>query len=447
MTRIGDDCFKTDGRVLVVPGWLEVYGRKPGVAGDKDELVAANSGESAATDTIESQQKETKPPARYNDSTLLSAMETAGKRVEDEELREAMSERGLGTPATRANIIEGLIRQKYLFRHEINRRDLVVSNKGLALFDQLQEIGIDALSSPEMTGDWEQKLKMMEKGQLQRDEFMEEIKGMTKTIVGQTKEYTEELVNRVFPDLEVVCPECGATELKQTDGVFECKNPECSFRLKKHIASHELTEEQAKDLITNLKVGPIDTFKNRFGAQFAAELTLEKAKRVWKVNFKFEGDEEREEELKNLSDDMIICEAPILDGSDELIPVYETDRAYLCPKMATKKDERGVRVGKTILSRDITTDEVVKLFVDGKTDLLPDFVSKKKGRKFSAHLTLDRESGKVGFEFAPPKKKAAKKKKSEEKPVKKKAAKKKAGKKKATKKKVAKKKKKKSDDE
>ena len=122
ITRIGEDSFKTDGRVLVVPGWLEVYGRKPGVAGDKDELVAARDGEPASARPVESQQKETKPPARYNDSTLLSAMETAGKRVDDEELREAMSERGLGTPATRANIIEGLIRQKYLFRHEINRR-------------------------------------------------------------------------------------------------------------------------------------------------------------------------------------------------------------------------------------------------------------------------------------------------------------------------------------
>ena len=187
ITRIGEDSFKTDGRVLVVPGWLEVYGRKPGVAGDKDELVASTTGESANASPVESQKKETKPPARYNDSTLLSAMETAGKRVDDEELREAMSERGLGTPATRANIIEGLIRQKYLFRHELNRRDLVVSNKGLALFDQLNDIGIDTISSPEMTGEWEHKLKMMERGELRRDEFMGEIKGLTKHIVEQTR--------------------------------------------------------------------------------------------------------------------------------------------------------------------------------------------------------------------------------------------------------------------
>jgi DNA topoisomerase III len=442
VTRIGDDSFKTDGRVLVVPGWLEVYGRKPGVAGDKDELVAAKDGEPANASPVESQQKETKPPARYNDSTLLSAMETAGKRVDDEELREAMSERGLGTPATRANIIEGLIRQKYLFRHELNRRDVVVSNKGLALFDQLQEIGIDTLQSPEMTGEWEHKLKMMERGELEREAFMDEIKSLTVDLVEQTRDFTNELVNRDFPDLEATCPECSGKVMKQTDGVYECKNPECSFRLKKHIASHEITETEARELITNRQVGPIETFKNRFGAQFTAELKLEKAKRSWKVNFVFEGDSEREDELKNLSEEQLLCEVPILDGADELVKVYETERAFLAPKMATKKDERGVRLSKTILQKEIPTDQAFKLFMEGKTDLMPDFVSKKKGRKFAAHLTLDRATGKIGFEFAPPKKKAeggktAKKSKAT---TKKAAAKKKPAKKKTVKKKTAKKK-------
>ena len=445
ITRIGEDAFKTDGRVLVVPGYLEVYGRKPGVAGDKDELVAAQDGESANATKVDVNENETKPPARYNDATLLSAMETAGKRVDDEELREAMSERGLGTPATRANIIEGLIRQKYVFRHEHNYRDLVVSNKGLAMVKLLKQIGIDTLGSPEMTGEWEYKLKQMEAGKLNRSEFMEEIKGMTRSIVKQTKDFTDEIVNRVFPDLEAPCPECKATSHRQTDGVFECKDPECGFRLKKHIASHELTESQARELMTNLKVGPIETFKNRFGAPFAAELILEKPKRVWKVGFVFEGDSERDDELKNLSDDQILCKAPILDGAEELINVYETPRAYLAPDMAKKKDERGVRISKTILQREIPSDQALKLFVEGKTDLIPGFIS-KKGRKFAAHLTLDRVSGKLGWEFAAPKKKtkkgtsgddtndgnpeAAKKKK---KSTRKKAAKKKSSKKKATK--------------
>ena len=419
ITRVGEHAFLTTGKVLVVPGYLEVYGRKPGVAGDKDELVAAEDGESAKAESVETKELQTKPPARYNDSTLLSAMETAGKRVDDEALRDAMSERGLGTPATRANIIEGLISSKYLFRDEVRKSDLVVSNKGLALVDLLEEIGITTIGSPEMTGEWEHKLKQMENGALDRQSFMSEIVGLTKQIVEQTRGHKDKLESRKFDDLKVTCPECGAETLRQTDGVFECykidevdKELKCSFRLKKHIASHELSEAEARQLIETKQVGPIDTFKSRFGQPFVAELTLGKEKRTWKVQFKFEGDEERDKEIENLSDDQMICEAPIVDDSDELVKVYETDRAYLAPGMAKKANERGVRIAKTILQKEIPQDQAIKLFVEGKTDLMPGFIS-KKGRKFSAHLLLDRKTGKLNWEFAPRKKKAAKKSKGE----------------------------------
>ena len=454
VTRYQQDTFRTDGRILVVPGYLTVYGRTAGAAADKDELVAVVDGESATNTEIELRSKETQPPARYNDSSLLSAMETAGKRVDDEELRGAMSERGLGTPATRAAIIENLIRQKYLFRHELSKRDLVVSNKGLALMDQLEEIGIEALSSPEMTGNWEYKLKQMEQGKLTRANFMAEIKDMTKKIVEQTKSFHDEIVNRPFDDLHAPCPECDSQVHRQTDGVFECRNPECKFRLKKHIASHELTEQEARDLMANKLIGPISDFKSRFGQPFEAELTLAKEKKTWKVGFKFEGDDRREEELKNLTEEMIICQAKQSDDSDVMIPIYENENAFLAPDMATKVDERGVRISKTILKREIPTDQGIKLFVEGKTDLMPGFLS-KKGRKFAAHLTIDREKGKLGFEFAPRKskkktegddsdakatKKRAKKKATKKKAAKKKTTKKKAAKKKAAKKKAAKKK-------
>lgn len=442
ITRIEQDSFLTAGRILVVSGYLEVYGRKPGAAADKDELVFVADGEAADNVNIELRANETKPPARFNDSTLLSAMETAGKRVDDEELRDAMSERGLGTPATRAAIIENLIHQKYLFRHELNKRELVVSNKGMALVDLLDEIGITTLGSPEMTGGWEFKLKEMEAGRLSKDLFMNEIVELTNGIVAQTKKYTDEKVNRSFPDLHAPCPECNGQIHKQTDGVFECMNPDCAFRLKKHIASHELTQDEARELMTSRKIGPITDFKNRFGQPFEAELTIAKEKKTWKVAFVFEGDDRREEELKNLRDEQIICEAKLTDDSDQLIPIYEVENAYLAPMMATKIDERGVRISKTILKREIPTEQAVKLFVEGKTDLMPGFLS-KKGRKFAAHLTIDREKGKLGFEFAP--RKNAKKTdddgdgeskvKTVKKSTKKKTTKKKTAKKKATKKK------------
>jgi len=409
ITRIGDDAFKTDGKVLIVPGYLEVYGRKPGVAAEKDELVQALDGETAETVSIETLEKETRPPARFTDSTLLSAMETAGKRVDDDELREAMSERGLGTPATRAATIEGLIRQKYVFRNELRKSELVVSNKGLALSDLLDTIGIEELGSPEMTGEWEYKLKAMEAGDLDRTTFMNEIKAVTNSIVKQTKDYTQVLVDRVFPDLHAKCPECGKMEHKQTDGLFQCKAPECIFKVKKHIASHELTEAQAKELMEKGKVGPIETFKNRFGQPFTAELTIAKPKKVYKVSFIFEGDEEREKEVENLTPQQIICQCKLTDDSEELTAVYENEKAFLAPDMAKKKQERGVRISKTILQKEIPTEQGIKLFVEGKTDLMPGFIS-KKGRKFAAHLTIDRITGKLGFEFAPRK---AKKKKGE----------------------------------
>lgn len=457
ITRVGQDTFRTDGRVLVNPGYLEVYGRTAGAPADKDELVSVTDGEEATTVEVELKADETRPPARYNDSTLLSAMETAGRRVDDEELRDAMSERGLGTPATRAAIIENLIRQKYLFRDDRNKRDLVVSNKGLAMTDLLHDIGISTLGSPEMTGEWEYKLKQMETGQLDRQTFMNEIKNLTKSLVEQTRDYTDSIVNRPFPDLLAPCPECGGNVHKQTDGVFECYNPECKFRLKKHIASHELTEEEARTLMTEGRLGPIETFKNRFGQPFTAELTIAKKKRTWKVEFVFEGDDLREEELKSLNDDKLLCEAPTGDGSGETLKVYETERAFLAPQMATKIDERGVRISKTILQKEIPSDQAKKLFTEGKTDLMPGFIS-KKNRRFSAHLTLDPITGKLGFEFAARKTakkkegdaeaeeagkegepKAAKKKtvKKKSKATKKKTTKKKAAKKKTTKKKAA----------
>ncbi|MEM7387560.1 MAG: DNA topoisomerase, partial [Verrucomicrobiota bacterium] len=262
ITRVGEDSFLTTGKILVVPGYLEVYGRKPGVAAEKDELVRAENGTKADVLSIELKEEQTKPPARYTEATLLSAMETAGKRVDDEELKEAMSERGLGTPATRAAIIEGLIAHKYLFRHELQKRDLVVSNKGLALIDLLEDIGIESLTSPELTGEWEYKLKQMESGNLGRDDFMNEIKTLTKRIVGKTGDKMTELANRTFPDLEATCPSCQEKGLKQTDGNYECRYGDCKFRLKKYVASHEINPGEARDLLEKGRIGPFEDFKN-----------------------------------------------------------------------------------------------------------------------------------------------------------------------------------------
>ncbi len=427
ITRIDRDSFRTDGRVLVVPGYLEVYGRtasrktdpNTGEAAEENELISVRDGESANAVEVEPVKKETRPPARYNDSTLLSAMETAGKRVEDEDLRDAMSERGLGTPATRAAIIENLIYQKYVFRDEINKRDLIVSNKGMGVVDLLHELDITTLGSPEMTGEWEFKLKQMEHGKLSREQFMNEIKDLTQEIVAQAKSKISEKQNQSFPDVPIACPECENINIQQTDGTYECKNPECSFRVRKFIAGRELSVEEFSKLVGDRRIGPFEDLKNRFGQPFAAELSLIKEKKTWKINFVFEGDDRREQELRDLSDDQMICQIPRSADSEETIKVYELEGAYIVPELKTKSDPRGVRIAKTILKKEIPTDQAIKLFKEGKTDLIPGFVS-KKGRPFSAHLTLDRTTGKLGWEFAPREKKE--KAEGDTKPTKKKKA-------------------------
>lgn len=404
------DSFLTNGKTLTEPGWLAVYGRVAGVATSKDELVGVSAGETAQTESIEVEDKTTNPPARYTESTLLAAMEGAGKLIDDDELREAMSERGLGTPATRAATIEGLLRQKYIAREG---RDLNVTGKGLRLIELCEEMDIQALSSPSMTGDWEAKLNKMEKGEIERDAFMQEINQFTTEVVEKARSHMQKLVNRPFPDLEVPCPACGAARLKQTDATYECREQECDFRVSKHIAGRKLSEEEAKELFTTKALPEVDGFVSRFNKPFSAALKLAQSVSKtgklgkWKTEFVFDGDEPSNgEELK---DEHILKTIRLPDGKEAQL--YQTEKAYHVPQLKTKDAPEGFRLGKTILQKELQAGEVEKLFTEGKTPLLDGFISKRTKRPFKAHLTLDFESGKVGFEFAPrPAKKAAKKK-------------------------------------
>src|SRR5277367_3451128 len=160
ITEVVGHHFKTEGKVLVEPGWLQVYGRENN---EDASLVPVQKDEKVKTDKIAAQQLVTKPPARYNEATLLSAMEGAGKLVEDDELREAMAAKGLGTPATRAAIIEGLLGEKYLIREG---RELIPTAKAFQLMTLLRGLGVEELTAPELTGEWEYKLSQMERGNL-----------------------------------------------------------------------------------------------------------------------------------------------------------------------------------------------------------------------------------------------------------------------------------------
>jgi DNA topoisomerase-3 len=401
LTRIGQDCFKTEGRILVKPGWYEVYGRRPGVAAGKDELVPVTPGEIASVEAIEVLAEETKPPARMTEGTLLSAMEGAGKLIDDEALREAMADRGLGTPATRAATIEGLISQKYLAREG---RDLFVSGSGMRLISLVREMEIEGLYSPKLTGDWEFKLRQMEQGLLQRGDFMKEIISYTNEICTKARQAADLAKSEVFPDLKVTCPICGAPTLRQTEATYECREPECKFKAKKHIAGRLLTEPEATELFTKKFVGPLTGFRSKFNKPFEAALELDPK---FKINFVFENEDR--DGPPELTEEQLIGKAETAEGNS--YKVYATDNAYHVPEIITKKDPHGVRIGKSILQCEIPADQILKLIGTGKTDILKGFVSNRTKRKFDAYLTFEPKDGKIGFDFPPrPVKKVATKK-------------------------------------
>ena len=391
------DSFKSDGKILIKPGWMEVYGRRAGVAANKDELVGIVENEKAKALEIEVKAEMTKPPARFNEATLLSAMDGAGKLLDDEALAEAMSERGLGTPATRAAIIEGLLAQKYLAR---DGRDLHVTQNGMTLIRLVREMAIDGLSSPALTGDWEYKLRQMEQGQLRRDAFMKEIEAYTREIVQKARSHAEASKGRSFTDILAPCPRCGATELKQTDATFECRAVDCKFSIKKHIASREISMNEAQELLTKGIVGPLSGFKSRFNKPFEAALKLDDK---FKITFQF--DNEDSDSRIELTEDMLVGAATLRDGTPA--KVYQTEKAFYVPAIVTPKDKDGLRIGRSILQRELPAEEILKLLKEGKTNLLKGFVSNKTKRKFDAFLLLDPKTHKISFDFPPREPRAA----------------------------------------
>lgn len=385
ITRIDQDAFKTEGKVMRVPGWLEVYGRE--AAGEGEEaMVAAKDGESAQNEAIAVEESATRPPPHYTEATLLSTMEGAGKLVEDDELREAMSERGLGTPATRAAIIEGLINDQYIMR---NGRELIATPKGVNLIDQLGEIGVEVLTSPQMTGEWEYKLKQMEQGRLDRSTFMNEIRRLTTDVVDRTKRYALAAKSREYPDLPARCPVCGEPSLKQTDNAFQCRSQDCGFKMFKTIAGRPLSEQEAITLLTERRVGPLEGFRNRFGQEFAATLELNAEN---KVGFAFQKSEEQEKQAEALEDrGNALCPCPVCakNGRDRMI--FDTENAWICESVirgdADACKPKG-KLSKEMCQFRIPREQAVKFFTEGKTDVIDKFIS-KRGRPFAAALAAD----------------------------------------------------------
>ena len=394
ITRVEGEPFKSEGKVMVNAGWLAVYG-KEAQTDDTPTLAPVQPNETVKTIKVEVEANQTKPPARFTEATLLGAMESAGKLVEDEELREAMREKGLGTPATRAQTIEGLIYEKYVLR---NQRELQPTAKAFSLITLLRGLDIPELSSPELTGDWEFKLHNMSRGQMKREDFMKEIADMTRSIVGKAKRHESDTVPGDFGTLKVPCPKCGG-EIHENYKKFQCQK--CDFGLWKIVASRQLEIPEMEELLTNGQVGPLQGFRSKLGRPFAAVIKMGPD-----LKPEFDFGQERTEADGSVAQVDFTGQEPVGKCPKCGNRVFETAMHFVCEKTvgpAPACDFR--RIGKVILQRTIERAQVQKLLETGKTDLIEKFIS-KKGRPFKAFLVV--KDGVVGFEFEPRPARAAK---------------------------------------
>ena len=388
ITRVEREPFKSEGKVMVNAGWLAVYGKEAAESDDTPSLVPVKPNETVKTVKVEVEANVTKPPARYSEATLLGAMEGAGKLIDDEELREAMSDKGLGTPATRATIIEGLIWEKYITR---NGRELQPMAKAFSLITLLRGLEIPQLSSPELTGEWEFKLNLMARGKMKRDEFMKEIADATRDIVAKAKLHESDTVPGDYGKLTVPCPKCGG-EILENYKKFQCQK--CDFALWKIVASRQLEIFEVEELISKGVVGPLQGFRSKQGFPFAAII---KMGAEFKPEFDF-GNDLNKDGVAGAPVDFTgkepLGKCPACGGN-----VYDAGMNYVCEKQAAPEKTCSFRSGKIILQQTIEPEQIKKLLATGKTDLLTKFISKKNNRPFKAFLVV--KDGKTAFEFAP----------------------------------------------
>ena len=400
ITRVGEHHFKTEGKVLQNAGWLTVYGRAGGE--DNENLPPIAKDEKVGVHEVTVYASQTRPPPRYTEATLLSAMEGAGKLVEDDELRAAMEAKGLGTPATRAAIIEGLIYEDYIHREG---RELVPTAKAFSLLFALHVMSIPELASPELTGEWEHKLKLIELRKFTREEFMQHISQLVTNVVSIIK--TGDIPDTAFATVPALCPKCGGV-VQENYRKFQCQK--CDFSLWKVVSGREWSPDEVAELITKRFIGPLTGFRSKQGRPFAAGLRLTDDLRL-EFDFGQGGAAGDGAEAPDFSTQEPLGACPKCGAR-----VFEHGVTYTCEKAVGAGRTCDFRSGRMILQQPVEREQMKRLLATGRTALLTGFVS-KKGRRFKAFL-VKTPDGKVGFEFQP---RAAKDKPDEQKPVKKKS--------------------------
>ncbi|MCE2969235.1 MAG: DNA topoisomerase III [Burkholderiales bacterium] len=386
ITTVAEHRFKTEGKVLIEPGWLAVYGKE--AQEEQGALAKVEAGERVPVKAIAANGLQTRPPARYTEATLLSAMEGAGKLIDDEDLRAAMAGKGLGTPATRAAVIEGLISENYLAREG---RELHPTAKAFQLLRALRGFGVDALDAPELTGEWEYKLAQMERGKLARDAFMGEIAHMTQDIVERIRTGAERgVVSGDYATLKTPCPKCGA-KVQENYSRYACTA--CDFSIGKHPGGRFFEIAEVEQLLRDKALGPLTGFRSKQGRPFAAALKLTAPDYRIEFDFGNAQQDDADAEPMDFSGQQPLGQCPKCGHA-----VYEQPMAYVCERSVGPDKSCDFRSGKVILQQPIETAQMQKLLDGGRTDLLRGFVSNRTRRKFSAYLVKQLD-GKVGFEF------------------------------------------------
>lgn len=387
ITEVAGELFHSSGKVLLASGWQEVFG-KDMTDSEAQSLPNVSSKNEVDLYSLDAKEGQTKPPLPYTEATILTAMEGAGKFVEDEDLREALKEKGLGTPATRAAAIEGLLnsrdgggreKEPYMIR-EGKEQYLLPTHKGMELIEFLERNGIVSLTSPKMTGEWEHKLRMMEKGQYSRMQFMAEIHCLTKDFISVVKGKASEIVD--LPTAICACPKCGS-DIKLGVRTVDCSS--CGLKLWREVAGKDLSDEQLMSLFKNRTIGMIDGFISRQGKKFSAGLKLNNE---YKFEFVFE--ESAPADSKNSE---TLPEVHCPKCGSQIFKILGDNPQYACEK-------GDFRLWKVISGRPFSDAEASRLIREGELSAVHGFTSKRKS-KFSAGLKLSKDNSSVEFVFEP----------------------------------------------
>jgi DNA topoisomerase-3 len=445
-TEVSGEQFRTRARALMEPGWRAVLadGEEEDAAPLAPLVPGANEAEgvAVATEDVHAEAEETKPPARITEARLLSLMENAGRNIEDEDLARVMHDKGLGTPATRAEVIENLIAKDYVLRVG---KVLRPTTKGIRLIDTLRRIHVDRLASAELTGEIEQHLGQVEGGGRTAADFMGEMADYASEIVERAKGFEYE---QLYANESVLgtCPACGrpvreyawfyrcepkpgterpqrAKKNKKGEPVEEAvPSDDCPLRIWKDTSGRYIDRTSVATLLRDGKTGVLEGFVARGGRSYKGHLEIDHDE--WRVRVFSEGwSEETASETPEYevnaaplgpcpqSSDCEVVETPTQFACTTRLQIEETQAAFReARRLAREKnappppkpdqpDHPGVVLPRTVCKREITRDEALVYLRDGKTELLPDFTS-RFGRPFSAQLVL-KENGRHGFEFPP----------------------------------------------